>query len=369
MKQPHATVYSGDYPSNPFTTALTGLKVFWQNSKSALPGVATIQFFSIMLLVLFLGIAIVGGVMLLLTWFVQASSTGQLSPETVSKFDAVIGNLPTEFINLANTSAYLPVTAGVLIAVGAVGIVLTATFSQALAAAISAGAVAHRQKVQFGKTIGLAFRRTWPLLGQGFLVLLGVLTLTVVPGIIFGLLGQLSPLFIGLGGLYYLTLIGGLIYAMLRLSMASVAIVVDGMGPVEALKYSWRITNKHVGEIIGVLCVISAATTVITMVFNLASYAFSVVPTISAIIEFISFVVVVLASLVTMSAYVERYVQLSNADRTQLKGHTTDWNSNIAAIGIFVGINTLYGLVDATINPVTPVMPEPSAPDINLQST
>lgn len=367
----HAPVYAADYPSNPFTTALTGAKLLWQNGKSVLPGVATVQFFAILLAVIFFALAVVGAAMLLLTWFVQATSAGQLDAETANAVNAVIGQLPAEFITLANTSAYLPVTGGAMAIIGMVGATLGITFVQALEYSLTASTLARRHKAKFGPTMGLAFRRMWPLLWQGSLVGAAVLTLLVVPGVIFALLSTLSPLFTGLAGLFYLSLIGFLIYAGLRLVMAGPAVVIDSMGAIAALKYSWRITNHKVGEILGIFAVITAANTVLTIVFDVLSAATISLPAVSATIDFLAFVIVVLFSLATTAAVIERYVQLVSSDKTNLKSHTTDWNSNIAAIGVMVGLSLLSGLVESTVSPAQPVLPEqPTVPEASdLQST
>ena len=113
--------------------------------------------------------------------------------------------------------------------------------------------------------------RLWPLLGLTALVILfALLAVAVIAGIVvLAAVTAGTVLAVILGILLGLGLIIGMIFLSVRLMMASPALVLEGIGPVAALKRSWALTRRTFWRLFGISILASLIAGTVTAVVGL----------------------------------------------------------------------------------------------------
>ena len=172
---------------------------------------------------------------------------------------------------------------------------LVAGFLQVLASGlfiILVGAAVLGRRLDAGQTWASLRPRMLPLVGVTLLIGLGsILAVTLMVGVIvalafaIGTWAVLPGLLIGVGGGI------ALVYVYVRLSVASPALVMEGVGVVTSLTRSWALVRRSWWRVLGILIlsaiITSLLTTVvtvpITLIATLASgFSESLVPTVLA---------------------------------------------------------------------------------------
>jgi hypothetical protein len=172
---------------------------------------------------------------------------------------------------------------------------LVAGFLQVLASGlfiILVGAAVLGRRLDAGQTWASLRPRMLPLVGVTLLIGLGsILAVTLMVGVIvalafaIGTWAVLPGLLIGVGGGI------ALVYVYVRLSVASPAVVMEGVGVVTSLTRSWALVRRSWWRVLGILIlsaiITSLLTTVvtvpITLIATLASgFSESLVPTVLA---------------------------------------------------------------------------------------
>lgn len=125
-------------------------------------------------------------------------------------------------IPLAARRAVLPSSVDWGLVAPIVMVVVIGLFMVVQTGGLTYGAVQHlaQRRVRFGAMVGAGFRRAVPLIGTGLLMYLAILAgfvLLIIPGIIVGC----------------------------ALSVALPAVVVERIGPIQALQRSWVLTRDH----------------------------------------------------------------------------------------------------------------------------
>ncbi|HEU5187748.1 MAG TPA: hypothetical protein VFT87_04575 [Candidatus Saccharimonadales bacterium] len=347
-------VYAGDYPSDPFKTAITGLKTFWENGKNIAAGVLGLEFLVLVAVWAVAFIIVASGIALIMS--AHPDTLGYQPPMSVDPV-TVLGSM----------QRFGPV-GNIILVIFLVLILLAGVFVQALQTSFVGKTVALRQKPSFGEVAKTALKRMWPLLGQTLLLgLAGLAVLLVALGlrlIVNTSNDPFSPLII-LPSFVALAVIGSYFFA--RVAFAGLGVVVQGMGPWQAIKHSFEVTRGRVGEVIGIGAVAAVATVAVSLIINLLQ--FGALFSGSQVLSFGAFLVAMVLSIVLgflfMAIITERYVQFMSIAQTKV-AHKTEWGSIVAAVGLLVFSVIVSGLMQTAI-----IMPKgfPSNPDIYLDDT
>ncbi len=172
---------------------------------------------------------------------------------------------------------------------------LVAGFLQVLASGlfiVLVGAAVLGRQLDAGQTWAILRPRLLPLIGVTLLIGIGAtLAVAVMVAIIVGLAFAMGPwavlpgLAIGLGGTV------ALVYAYVKLAVASPALVIEGVGVISSMRRSWSLARGSWWRVLGILIlalvITSLLTTVvtvpITLVASLASgFSESLLPTVLA---------------------------------------------------------------------------------------
>lgn len=337
--KPNHAVYPGDYPSNPFKTAATGVKTFWENGKDIVGGIIGLEFLLLIAVWIIAGLTLVTGLVLLLS----GASNAQFS-------NLVTGALPENVVSTSNSLAAVGIGSGIFLFVFLVLLMFTGAFVQALQTAFVGKTIALRQKPTFGDVVKTAWKRMWPLIAQMLLIAAIVFGTFLIIGFVLAALAQEPAALIIVAILLYLVLLVGGVYLMTRIAFAGLDVVVGNLGPWQAIKHSFAITKGHVGEVIGIGAVAFTAATVVGLLINLLQ--FGVGSTGSAPLMIVAFVVIVALSLVFgflfMAIITERYAQLTSLTQTKV-AHKTEWGSIVGAIALAVFAMMLSGFIQASV--------------------
>ncbi len=172
---------------------------------------------------------------------------------------------------------------------------LVAGFLQVLASGlfiVLVGAAVLGRQLDAGQTWAILRPRLLPLIGVTLLIGIGAtLAVAVIVAVIVGLTFAMGPwavlpgLAIGLGGTV------ALVYAYVKLAVASPALVIEGVGVISSMRRSWSLARGSWWRVLGILIlalvITSLLTTVvtvpITLVASLASgFSESLLPTVLA---------------------------------------------------------------------------------------
>ncbi|GGA65057.1 hypothetical protein GCM10011490_14630 [Pseudoclavibacter endophyticus] len=135
-----------------------------------------------------------------------------------------------------------------------------------LGSALLQGILAHvvaraalGEKITFGGSWRVAFRRLWPLLGftaiitGGTIVVLGLMAVVVAaPAMIAGFedIGIVFSVLLAL--LCYALVFAGSLALTTKLLFAPAAIVLERRGPIQAIVRSWKLTRRHFWRVLGI---------------------------------------------------------------------------------------------------------------------
>ncbi len=155
---------------------------------------------------------------------------------------------------------------------GALGVVLLGMFISMVLGAIAAVAYAatvrrdyHAEPTSFGVTLGQALRRAMPAIGASILAALAVLATVVLAAAIAIGAAVLLPTGDGeVGGIgVFLALVAGVggalvaVTLLVRLSIAVIAVALEDIGPVTAIRRSWHLTGGNAWRTFAVLTILA----------------------------------------------------------------------------------------------------------------
>lgn len=158
------------------------------------------------------------------------------------------------------------------------------TLLQAVLAVVSAGAIAiavsravDGQQPRFSSALGGALRRAPALLGASVLSLLAVIALVAVAVVPLAGAGVFAggpvvapggglPTFLGLVLIVAVTV--AIVGLSVRWTFSFAAPVLDGQGPIGALRMSWRITRGYAWRVFGISLLVAFATFIIASLIN-----------------------------------------------------------------------------------------------------
>jgi|GEM_PF-2441047 len=155
---------------------------------------------------------------------------------------------------------------------GALGVVLLGMFISMVLGAIAAVAYAatvrrdyHAEPTSFGVILGQALRRAMPAIGASILAALAVLATVVLTAAIAIGAAVLLPTGDGeVGGIgVFLALVAGVggalvaVTLLVRLSIAVIAVALEDIGPVTAIRRSWHLTGGNAWRTFAVLTILA----------------------------------------------------------------------------------------------------------------
>ena len=172
---------------------------------------------------------------------------------------------------------------------------LVVAFVQVLASGlfvVLVGAAVLGRRLDAGQTWDLLRPRMWPLILVTLLLFaLGVAWAVVTGGLIalmfmiFGPWGALPGALLGLAG------VGVLVFAYIRLTVASPALVIEGVGPIASMRRSWELVRGSWWRVLGITLLASIITGVLAGIVSvpisllaavLTGFSTSLLPTVLA---------------------------------------------------------------------------------------
>lgn len=306
------------YDSNPFTTAMAGMKNLFTYNLGSLVGVG---FFSILIFILgaitVVAIAL-SAVGLVLQNYGQDAMVQQII--TQSGLAKEIDQFKSYF---SGQVAVFWITCGLII------LVLLNTLTSALQIRLALSSAAQK-RLQFGQLFRSALDRIWALIGLNLLVALAIVATIVAFAMLSVILG---PLVFVLGFVVLLACF----YFLFRFFFAPFA-VIDGAGPVEGLRQSWRMTSGRTAEVVGITF---AATTITVVPVSLLEALANNFGPLAMLAQIILMVVSLILGSVLMSGLAQRYQQFKSS--TSMVGGTNMFN--YLAPVIFLGAMILTSTV------------------------
>jgi hypothetical protein len=259
------------------------------------------------------------------TYFVQ-------HPELIRELLPMV-ELPTNQPNLSDGSVYFTWIIGILM------LIVLSAVSQGLQVKLATESAASR-RAQVGQLFRTALKRSPALIAIGLLGLL----IMIAAGLVFGILAPVLGL-----GTFILALLFGVyaIYACIRLVYVMFAIVSEGKGPIEAVKYSWQLSNGHVVETLGICAVTIMLIWVPTSLLDAASRG--VDGSLASILNFIGMLVALIVGVVSIMGLALRFTQLQAIQSGGLKALPTHISNYIAIVVLIVVLPLLAAM--------TPPMP------------
>ncbi|MGD8374386.1 MAG: hypothetical protein PVI21_06040 [Candidatus Woesebacteria bacterium] len=310
--------------SNPFSTAITGIKNLFSLNTGTL--VATVLFN------IGLGIlaALTAGIMLaaLMAYAVNHAA------EVLAGFYSITLSLSPQITDFS--AGFSDASIFVTWIIGAALLLCIATVAQAVQTKL-ATSTAQAQHISFGELFKKSFARILPLLGFMGLAFLAFVVIAIVLGLIASALAMIA---IVLGILVAVALF----YFGIRLTFTIFAIVEEAMGPIQAIKRSWQITDGHFAETIGILAVGSLIVMLPTGI--LSALTLTTNGNVSSLIALINSLLALIIGTVTTVAIAERFEQLRQIADGKIKSTEKANIQNYLAIvyvivaSIFVSIIT-----------------------------
>ena len=333
------------YDSNPFTTAWSGMQKLAHTNGTTVIGVAL---FNILLF------ALVGVTAILLVLAIGAYVFKHSPDLQVWVTDSNV----IDFINgISDTSIFAT------LALGFAACIFFMALTQSLQLNLSVAA-ARNVSLKFGGLMKASVRTVPPILGLIALLILAVLLVFVVVGLLSAILGIITFL---VGVVATLAVI----YVGIRLSYASYSVVDLRLGPIAAIKHSWKISSGHLIETIGSAAVASLILTVPSIILNALARVTEGAPAVSGLFALLELVLMVVLVIGAAMSVAERYVQLQAVETKQLS--PTSLNPfNYLAILLFVFLapilSALSPQMESEQNPLfPPSMYETTEPATDLQ--
>lgn len=344
--EPAVKLRRGDYVSNPFKSAIQGIQLLWQNGQSAIWSVVAVIFFVCIALGVIFAVAI--GSVLVSAFGIFADAVGGTGQAA-----AFLADFAPEPLELANALVYIKGAAISISVITIALLVILTNYIQALGLSYVGQSVISKQKADFKWIAGNAIKRMWPMLVQGLIIFGICFAALALPALVLLLIPNGNATVIALLGFYYFAVMISFYYILGRIALASYAVIIGNLGPWQALKYSWQITEDKVGEILGTLGVIIAVSFVTSMVLGTINdliMGFEI-PLVS-ISSFLVFVGASIAiAMVTSAPLAQRYAELENAFKTKVTDHKIAWGSIIGAIALAFGITIAAGIIQVATAP------------------
>ncbi len=273
------------YDSNPFTAAWSGIQKLVKTNAQTVVGVAL---FNILLFVL-LGLT---ALVVVLSIF---AFVARHSPELVGS--AFPSYTAFDFLNSMNdVSIYLTWGIGLVVCI----FVMALTQSLQLNLAVAA---ARNVPLKFGKLLKASIGTVSPILGFVGLMVLVFIVSAIVLGLLATVLGPIT-LVVGLVAAL------AAVYAGLRLSYTTYSIVDRRLGPVAAMKNSWKVTEGHIIETVGSGAVAWLILAVPSLVTNALARLTEGAPMVSGLFNLLDLALVVVLVIGAAMSVAERYVQV-----------------------------------------------------------
>lgn len=181
-------------------------------------------------------------------------------------------------------------------------LVLVAVLIQILQAQLAV-ASAKRTSMKFGHLLKQSVQHMLPVLGFGALGFLALVAGLMVLSVLFQFLS-----FAAFAPAFLLLLL--FVYVSLRLSFTLYAIIDDNLGPIEALKRSWKLTTGHLTESIGSASVAWLVLAVPSVVVSMLARLTEGSPGISQVFDLLGVIVSVILVAIAAMPLAERYTQL-----------------------------------------------------------
>lgn len=354
QEMPAAEPMHGDYPSSPITTAKNALTALWRNGGSVFGGIVAVEALVAIVTGLAFVIALLAALIALLGNYLVNSGaldafisnmSPQASPETLQSFASIL--------RAGTAASVVAIISGVIAAFGL-------AYMQAIYLSYVGFTVVKRQAAHFGQIMGLAFKRTGPLMVQVVIILAAVALLIALPF----MLMPATPVNFdagvasGLGLLaYFLVVLVVVIMVGLRLSFAPLAVVAEQMGPIKAFGYSWRLTKKRVWEILGVASLVGVAGTIASLVFLLLESLTQSATGLSLVFGILELVWGVALGVAGVAVIAERFNQANSAGQVH---HKVNYTLNVAMFVLAIIVSLIASDIAKTVAPASPAYNLPS---------
>lgn len=320
------------YDSNPFTAAWAGIQKLTHTNAQTVVGTAL---FNILLFALMALTTI--ALLLAVAAFVVKHNSGLQRYIT----DGAI----LDFINsMSDTSIYLTW----LVGIGACIFLMALTQSLQLNLTVAA---AKSVSLKFGTLLKASVRTVLPILGLISLIFVSIIAIVMAIGLLSTVLGILTFV-VGLVAML------AIIYVGIRISYATYSIVDLRLGPVAAMKHSWKISEGHVIETVGSGAVAWLALAIPSLILSALARATEGAPMLSGVFSLLDMVLLVVLVIVAAMSVAERYVQLQAVANKQITA-TSLSPFNYLAILLVIFLAPLLNALSPKLetNTQNPLMP------------
>ncbi|HKX24012.1 MAG TPA: hypothetical protein VJM46_02145 [Candidatus Saccharimonadales bacterium] len=324
------------YDSNPFTAAWSGIQKLAHTNGSTVIGVAlfNILLFALMGVTAVLLVLAIGAFVLKRAPDLQAWITDQA------------------FLDFLNSISDTSIYATWILGLGACIFFMALTQSLQLNLTVAA---ARGVAVKFGALLKASVRSVPPILGLISLVILAMIVFFLAIALLSTVLGIITFL-VGVVAVF------AAIYVGIRLSYASYSIVDLRLGPVAAMKHSWKISSGHLIETVGSAAVASLILTVPSIILNALARLTESAPTVSGLFGLLELVLMVVLVIGAAMSVAERYVQLQAVETKQLTATSLNPFNYLAIVALI--------FLSFILNSLTPKMESQQSPfPYNLETT
>lgn len=305
------------YDSNPFTAAWTGIQKLIKTNSQTVIGVA---FFNILLTAI-LVLSVVAMVLALITFALHHDTA-------LTATYSLPSNTALGFLTSMNDgSIYLTWLIGLAVCVFAVSLMQSLQLNVALAAA-------RGVTLKFGALLKSSVKTALPILGYVALVILTLIVAVILIALLASILGYTTILVV------FLAVVAA-VYVGLRLSFTVYAIVDQRVGPIVAVKQSWKTTQGHLIETVGSSFVGLSIVAIPGVVITALSRATEGMSTLSSLFGLLGAIVSTVLVIAATMALAERYVQIRAVKDNGLTAAPLS-SFNYLAIGL--GILSLFVL-------------------------
>ena len=332
------------YDSNPFTAAWSGVQKLARTNGSTVIGVAlfNILLFALVGVTAILLVLAIGAYMFKYTPELQAYVT---DPSIIDFLGSV-----------SDTSIYATWILGLAACIFFMSLTQSLQLNLTVAAARSVS-------LKFGALLKASVRSVPPILGLIALTILGIFTTILVIGLLSVVLGIITFL-IGVVAMV------AIIYVGIRLSYASYSIVDLRLGPIAAMKHSWKISSGHLIETIGSAAVASLILAVPSLILSALARVTEGAPTLSGMFTLLEFVITIVLVIGAAMAVAERYTQLQAIETKQLTStNLSPFNYLAILLFIFLApvLDALSPKLESNQNPLFPTPYDTVQPAENLE--
>jgi len=321
------------YDSNPFTATWSGIQKLVKSNSQTVVGVALFNILLTAVLIVTAAVMFLG----LITFIIKHNDT--LSAMYTFPSNTAFGFLT----NMSDGSIYLTWVIGLAVCVFIVSLLQSLQLNLSIAAARSV-------TLKFGALLKQSVRSVLPILGYVCLVVLAIVVAAIVIALLSLVLGYITVI-------VALVAIIAAIYAGLRLSFAVFAIVDQKLGPVHAMKASWKMTNGHLIETVGSGSIGMLVITVPDIILTALSRITEGAPMLSGLFGILSAVITPVLVIAATMAMAERYTQiraLNNNEVTPVPLSSFNYLAIVTAIFLSFILNALSPKMDSTQTPASP---------------